>query len=318
MESLLLSFNVVFPLFCMMGLGYILKRLGVLDTHTTKHMNSAVFRVFIPLTLFVNVYGADIRKLFSGRFVFFAVSAVVVMFIFSAITIPIIEKNPARRSVMMQAMFRSNFVLFGIPVSSAIFGDSALGTIALLIAIIVPIFNILSVIALQYYSGNKISFNKLLLEVAKNPIVQAAIVAIAFSLFDIKLPVVITKTIGDLAKVATPLALVLLGTNFSAGAVKKHFKNIIIGSVTKLCLFPLFVIPTAIFFGFKDVELIALATMAGAPLAVSTYTMSQEMNADFELAGLLVAFTSCFSILTIFIIVYTLSTFGFIDTRFLI
>ncbi|EQI40054.1 membrane transport family protein [Clostridioides difficile Y231] len=125
-------------------------------------------------------------------------------------------------------------------------------------------------------------------------------------ILNINIPTFLHKTIGDISKIATPLSLIILGGSFSFSAIKGHIKPIILGVCGKLILVPAIFLPISIFLGFRNVELASLMIMLSAPTAVSSFTMAQQMDSDSELAGQIVVFTSGFSILTVFLIIFIL------------
>ncbi|WP_330652542.1 AEC family transporter [Terrisporobacter muris] len=164
MENLILSFNVVAPLCIVMALGYFLKYIKVLDNSSVKVMNNATFKVFLPTLLFYNIYTTDLCNVFNPKLMIFAATSIIALFGVLFLIIPIIEKDNKKRGVMIQGTFRSNFVLFGIPVATSLVGEGKIGTTALLIGIVVPLFNFLSVIALETFRGGNINIKKSFME----------------------------------------------------------------------------------------------------------------------------------------------------------
>ena len=71
-------------------------------------------------------------------------------------------------------------------------------------------------------------------------------------------------------------------------------------------------IALGILLGFRNETLVPVMIMFGAPTAVASFTMAQQMEGDGELAAELVVFTSGFAILTIFFWVFVLKQLGFI------
>ncbi len=120
------------------------------------------------------------------------------------------------------------------------------------------------------------------------------------------------KTVSDLGKVATPLGLVSLGGFFKFSDTKRFIKQLVIIVTGRLILCPAAFLPIFIKMGFRDVELMALATMMGAPIAVSSFIMAQQQGADADLAGQSVAFTTLFSVFTMFLIIFGLKQMRFI------
>ena len=157
MENLILAFNVVLPLFLEMALGYFTRRIGLVDESTLKKMNNYVFRVFLPILLFYNVVSTDLSTAFNGPLLLTAVCFVIGEFTLCMLVVPLIEKSKPRRGVLIQGIMRSNFVIFGLPVLISLCGDNSnTGAVSLVIAVVVPMFNAFSVIALEINRGGKL------------------------------------------------------------------------------------------------------------------------------------------------------------------
>lgn len=312
MENLIISFNVVLPLFLCMALGYFLKWIKLYDDATLKTINKLVFKVFLPIYLFRSIYTTDLSAVFNPKLILFAVLGILAWFVILMLVVPRIEKEDSKRGVMVQAMFRSNFVLYGLPVAVSLCGEENIGATSLMIGIVVPIFNVLAVITLETFRGGKPSVAKMAKGIATNPLIIASVIGIAFYFLNIKLPTAVEKTVTDLGRVATPLALVALGGEFKFHKVKGNLKQLIISVFGKLVISPLAIVTAGIVLGFRDEMLVPILLMSGAPAAVSSYTMAQQMGGDGELAGEIVVFTTGLSILTIFLWVFGLKQLGFI------
>lgn len=312
MENLILSFNVVLPLFLTMALGYVLKYIGMFDERTLDSMNNVAFKSFLPILLFYNIYKTDIKGVFNPNLMTFAAISVIILFISLYIVVPFIEKDNKKRGVLVQGIFRSNFVIFGIPVTASLFGEDQVGVASLLIAIVVPLFNILSVFSLEAFRGGKPDYKKILKGVIKNPLIIASCIGIITIFLGIKLPTAIEKTVSDISKIATPLSLILLGASFKFNEIKKHLKQTTIGVIGKIIVIPCIFIPICILAGYRNVELATLMVIFAAPTAVSSFTMAQQMDADYNLAGQIVVFTSAFCVLTVFLWIFILKQFNLI------
>lgn len=312
MENLFLSLNVVLPLFLTMALGYGLKQIKMFDDQGLEVINKLCFRVFLPLLLFNNIYKTDLESVFNLKLIIFSASGVLASFTILMLIIPLIEKDNPRRGVMIQGIFRSNFIIFGLPVTISLFGDANAGVPSLVGAVVVPLFNALAVVALEIYQGGKISIKKILKGIVTNPLIIGSALGIILLVLGIKLPFAIEKTIGDVAKIATPLSLIVLGGYFTFSTVTGHLKQLIITLLGKLILLPCLFIPVSIALGFRDVELISLIVLFGSPTAVSSFTMAKQMNGDSELAGHIVVFGSALSVITIFIWIFVTKQLGYL------
>ncbi|MCI6736873.1 MAG: AEC family transporter [Intestinibacter sp.] len=312
MENLILSFNVVAPLFFMMVLGYFLKYIKMYDQHTLDIMNKVVFKVFLPVLLFYNVYTTDLGEALDLKLILYAASGVLILFFLLLLIVPRLEKENPKRGVLIQGVFRSNFVIFGIPVATSIYGEGNVGTTAMLIATIVPLFNVLAVISLEIFRDSQINVKKIAKGVITNPLIVAAVIGIIFLLIGIQLPTSVLSTVKDISKMATPLGLILLGASFSFSDVKKYLNETIIIVIVKLILVPAIMVPLSVFLGFRGIALLTLTIIYGAPTGVSTFQMAKQMDGDSDLAAQIIVFTSFFCIITMFFWIYILKSMALI------
>lgn len=311
MNNLILSINVVTPLFFTIMFGYFIRKIDLVDDYALKKINNLIFKTFLPMLLFFNIYNTKIEGNLNIKLMIFAPASILISCIGSCIIVPLIEKENKKRGVLVQAIFRSNFVLFGLPVVLSLFGEDSAGITSILIAVIVPMFNFLAVIVLEMFRGGKLEIKKIIKGIITNPLILASVIGMIMLVLKIKLPTVLEKTISDMSKIATPLALAVLGGSFKIEKITKNIKQLVIGVIGKLIIVPLIFIPIGIYLGFRDVELATIMIMLSAPVAVSSFTMAEQMEADGELAAQLVVFTSMFSVITIFLYIFVMKQLGY-------
>ena len=312
MDNLILSFNVVLPLFICILLGYFLRRIHMVDTSSLNVMNKLCFKVFLPLYLFNNIATTDLAAAFNGKLLATAYLGVLAQFVLLMLLIPRLEKENSRRGVLIQAMFRSNFALFGLPLALSLCGTEKVGPTSILVGLTVPLFNILAVVSLETFRGGKPSIKKMAKGIATNPLIIASLIGIVCNLLDVTLPSAVQKSVNDLGGVATPLSLVALGGSFTVAKVRVYRKQLSIGVLGRLVFSPLLMVSVGILLGFRNETLIPLLIMSGAPTAVSSFPMAQQMDGDGELAAGLVVFTSALAIFTMFMWIFMLKQIGVI------
>ncbi len=303
MENFLLALNVVFPMFFLMMLGVILKRIKMVDERSLTVMNSLIFRVFMSTLLFLSVYNIGDLSAFSAKnlkLMLYAFVSILVVLVLAWLIFVRLIADKKRLAVVIQGVYRGNFILFGLAIAGSLYGDVGLGIVSILTVVTIPTFNILAVIILEYYSGKEISRKKLIKQVSKNPLVIATVIGILFLASGIKLPKPIYKSLNDISKIATPLAFIVLGAELKFGNMLKNMKYLIFVDFLKLVVNPLISISIGKILGFQGAEIVALLAMTACPTAVSSFTMAKEMNVDGDLAGEIVATTSLVSIATIF------------------
>lgn len=277
-----------------------------------KQMNNVTFRVFLPLLLFMNIYRADLEEVVSVKLIVFSLASLLVLFLVTMYVVPKFEPLNRKRGVLIQAICRSNFILFGLPVATTLYGPESAAQASILLGAVVPFINTLAVITLEYFRGTRPNPVKIIKSILANPLIIGAFLALVLVLTGIKLPRVIDTFFGEIASLATPIALIILGGSVTFSSVKSNRIQLFWGITSRLILVPLVGLGVAILLGFRNVELVILMAMFSSPAAVSSYTMALQMEGDGELAGQLVVFTTVLSILTIFTWVYLLMLFNFI------
>ena len=311
MENFLISFNVVFPIFLLMALGFFLKQIKLLSEPTVKQMNQFVFKAVLPASIFKNVYDSSIKEVFDGRLLAFSLITTLCVILLALLTVPLLEKERKKRGVLVQGMFRSNFVIFGLAVTAALCGGVVSGAASLLVAVMLPIYNLAAVIILETYGKSKADFKKILRGIATTPLIISSLVGIFISACSVKLPSVIENAIGQVASLTTPLALIVLGASIHFSTVKANVRPLVIGLLAKLVIVPAICLSLAAFvFGFKGEHFAILLALFASPAAVSSFTMAEQMGGDGELAGQLVMFGTTLSVVTMFGFIYAAVSLG--------
>jgi len=301
LDNFLVAIGAVVPLFVLIGVGVIVKRMHLLTKLETEHVNRMVFKIFFFCMMFYNIYTTNLETSFRPYMLLFAGVTVLLEFVLAVVVVCFVEKDNRRRGAMIQALFRSNVVLMGIPLVGNIFGDDQLAIPSMIIAVTVPLYNVLAVFDLETFRGGKFNLGHILLNVLKNPMIMGAILAVILRVIGIEhLPQAILKPIGQVAAATTPVALIILGASIKGGSYHQHLRQLI-GCVTgRLIIMPGIIIPVAIALGFRGIELVTLTAVFSTPCAVAGFAMAQQMGSDADLAGNCVVYSSAFSGFTIF------------------
>ena len=307
----MLSVNAVVPMFLLIAAGFISQKAGVLTREDVPRINRVAFRIFLPCLLFYNIYQSDIRAAADLRVMLFAVCGVLLVFAVSILLVMRFVKREDWKGVISQGIFRSNFVIMGIPIAQALVGNENLGSVSLLIAVIVPLFNFLSVFVLERFRGGTVKPGKILLEVAKNPLIVSSAIGILFQLVGIRLPRLVEGMVSSLAGIASPLQLFLLGAFFRFKGLQRYWKPLTCVVGIKLFLTPAVILSAAVLLGIRNGDFVGLIGIFASPTAVNSFTMVQQMRCgDAELAGDIVVMTSAVSILSFFLWILVFKNIG--------
>ena len=323
-ENLAISVNAVLPLIICMAAGYLFRRTKLVDEGFCRKCNTFCFKTFLPLMIFMNVYNSDLESAVQPGAFLFAAAAVLVIFAAAFLIIPrIVRKGSvdsagspvsaaSRQAVLIQCIFRSNFVIFGYQVVANVYGAGEAAVASVMAAIVVPLYNVLAVITLEYFTNSKNGLRPVILGIIKNPLIIGAVAALLFKLSGLTLPAPFYTGLSDMAGMATPLALVVLGGTFHFDALRRNAGALAIGTLGKIVVAPLVMVPIAAALGFRDANLLSLVIVFASPAAVNSYTMAAAYGHDPELAGQLVVVTSVLSMVSVFGWIFLLRTLGLI------
>ena len=311
MNSFQTALSAVLPMFVMLGLGIGVRKIGLADKHTLGQLNRLCFRCFLAVNVYYNICKVNIAEVFNARLLIYAIATQFVILAISVLAGMVTEKSKKRRGALAHGIFHTNFVIFGTLIGTALCGEGNIGAISLLIAILVPVQNVLSVILLELCrEGGKLNIRSMAMGVIKNPFVIAAVLGFLTQLVGFQYPSVLGNILRDLGRCATPIALIVMGGLFNFGSIRDNLKPVIVGVLFRLIVVPAVLILITIQLGFRGAEFIALMSFFIAPCATSSFNLAIEMDSDADLAAQLVVFTSLCSLFTIFLWIFVLSNFG--------
>ena len=310
MNNLEVCLNAVIPIFLMMALGFLARSLGAIDREDVPKINKFAFRYFMPLMLFYNVYSSDVGSTVQPKLLIFAAVCVLIEYSVSLGYVLLTEKEPAKRGVKIQGMYRSNFVIIGLPLASSLVEGADLGGVVLLITVVVPMFNILAVITLEVFNGQKPEVGRLLLDIAKNPLILGTVAGLFFLFTGIKLPYAVEEAVRQIGAATNPLLLFLLGAFFRFDGLRSSIGDIAQVALGRLVVFPAIFLTAAMLLGVRGVEFAGMIAIFGSATAIASFTMAQQMGGDDELAGNIVVTTSALCPFTMFCWALLFNTLG--------
>ncbi|MBR3839885.1 MAG: AEC family transporter [Erysipelotrichales bacterium] len=317
LQDLLFSANIVLPIFLLIVIGYFLTKLKLWDEHFLKVANNVCFKCFLPVLLFSNVADANIFEVFDGKLILFACVSVALIAFTLFLIVPRFVKDPKRIGVMIQGTFRSNFLLFGIPLGQSIGGAEGTILAAVLAAFYVPVLNMLATIVLYVYSDaeNK-DLKSALIGIATNPLVIGGLSGLVFSVIrnmvGFEMPTILSTTLTNIKSIATPFAFLILGGDLKIDNLLKNIKYSIFAVVGRTVVIPVIMLTIASMFGFGKLQIGILLAIYATPNAVSSYAMARNYEADYELAGEIVTLSTIVSVVTMFIFITVCKNIGLI------
>lgn len=313
MESFLVAMNAVIPFLFYITFGYTAKVKGVVSEEFLQKLNKMIFRLLYPFMTFYNIYKADPTDLPRPILMIFTGASILILEVILVLVIPKIVKENPKRGVIIQAIFRSNFILFGLPLTLSVFGDYAASVAAMLITVVVTIYNTTSVVILEMFNTEgKADPKTIFLNVLKNPLLQGCMIGLVFFFFGIKVPASLLKPISEFSNMTSPLALFVLGGTLRFSSVKNHLKYLVPTLGFKLIVLPAIMLNIGYLVGLRELELFLLVAVYGTPVAAASYSMAQNMGGDGELAGEFVVLSTVASTVTLFLWIFFMKSVGLI------
>lgn len=315
MEQLAFSLNATIPIFLVMIVGYVLRRARMVDEPFIKTLNKLNFQVTLPVLLFRDIAESDFRSVWDTKYVLFCflVTLFCIVVIWGGAALLFKEKSLTGEFV--QASYRSSAAVMGIAFIQNIYGNS--GMSPLMIIGTVPLYNVAAVLVLSFTgsSAEGLSRKRLkgsFLGIAKNPIIIGILLGMLASGLRITFPAILSKSVNNIAVLATPLALIGLGAGFEGRKAVKLIKPTLTATLLKLVIQPAIFLPAAILMGFRQEMLVALLVMLGAPTTPSCYIMARNMGHEGTLTSSVVVAATFLSSLTLTIWLFLLKGLGYI------
>lgn len=313
MEELIFSLNATIPIFLLMILGYVLKQIKMVDEPFIKTLNKFNYNVTLPVLVFKDLSQSDFLQVWNTKYVLFCFLVTLFCILSIWFLAVFCLKNKDLVGEFVQASYRSSAAVLGIAFIQSIYGNS--GMAPLMIIGTVPLYNVAAVLILSFTGPtakglNPAALKKSILGILTNPIILGILAGMLASVCELNLPIILDKTVTNVAILASPLALIGLGAGFEGGKAIKLVKLTLATTLVKLVVWPLLFLPLAILLGFCNEMLIALLVMLGAPTTPSCYIMARNMGHDGVLTSGAVVATTLFSSITLTVALFILKSMG--------
>lgn len=300
--SLLFALEITAPIFLLVLLGVVLRRLSLLDQQFLNTASKLVFTVGLPTLLFINIVETNIQSLFDTPLVLVGIIATAVSYSLIALFTPLFVKDKREQGVVIQGAFRGNLGIVGLAFCISAYGDAGIGPTAIFMAAVTVLYNILAVYILTKTLSDQQTTNlsrTIIISILKNPLVVAIAAALLLATFKIQLPSILTKTGNYISAMTLPLALICIGGSISLKELQRTSSVSTVTVVIKLIAVPAIAVLTAISFNLPKMEMGIVFLMTATPTATASYIMVQAMKGNGVLAANIVVISTLLSIVTV-------------------
>lgn len=314
LQSLGFTANIVAPIFFIVFLGALLRRTGLLTAEFVQVASKLVFVITLPALVFMSISRTDFHAVFNpGQLLYIATGTIITFAILWWMAARWI-KDPRDLGVFIQGAFRSNYGIIGLAVSFNLFGQPGLAQASLLLALVIPLYNVLSILALSLpmQQENGTQLRQALIEIVKNPLIIAVLLALPFSYFGFGLPDVVERTGRYFANLTLPLALLTIGASLNMKSLRDTSGEAFWATSSKLIILPLVLTLGALLSGFAGQDLVLMMVLFGCPTAAASFVMAKAMGGNGELAANIILTTTLGSVLTLSSAIYLVRVLGVI------
>ena len=314
MENLIFSLNATIPIFLMMLLGMLFRKLGWMDEVFAVKMNKFVFLVPLPVLLFEQLATVDFSEVWDIKFILFCFVVTAISITISTV-ISLLWKDRSIKGEFIQATYRSSAALLGIAFIQNIYGT--VGMAPLMIIGSVPLYNVMAVVVLSFFKPGNNSFDKALVKktlkgIVTNPIIIGIVAGFVWSALKLPMPLILHKTVSSIGATATPMGLMSMGATFEMKKATSKMKPTLVAVFMKLIGFCAIFLPVAAMLGFRNEQLIAILVMLGSATTVSSFVMARSMGHEGTLSSGVIMMTTLLSAFTLTMWLDVLRSFGLV------
>ena len=276
----------------LMAVGIPVTRRGFLSPQGTKDLGAILLRIIIPCVIvksYITTYSRE-------RLLALALSAGLALVAFIlAMGIAYLVYGKRRRIENFASAF-CNAGFIGIPLAQAVIGDEGVFYMAASVALL-NLFQWTYGVYIMTDRRDSISAKT----IAKNPVVIAIVIGIALFLSRLPVPGIVTSTLGYIAGMNTPVAMILMGTYMAKLPWRKLLDKRAYGCV----LFRLVIIPAVVLLVFWALPIsnqnVALAAYlaAATPVGANICVFAQQYDCDYEFSVVTVCLSTVLSIVTV-------------------
>ncbi|NNH16724.1 AEC family transporter [Acinetobacter sp. ANC 4282] len=284
----------LFPLIILIAMGYIFKRTQFLSDEFWRGAEKLNYLILFPVLLFNNLAYiklelATITQVLLALFIIIIISALTLWVARAFFHIPI-----ARFGVYVQSQIRFNTYI-GLSIMSLLFGAQGMQMFAMMIALAIPLVNVISVLAFSQGQGLKPA--QILFSLMKNPLILGCLVGIIFNLLQLSLFSGLEQLFKILASMSLPLGLICVGAALQFAELKHDYSRLLLNTLGRLIVMPCLAYLICYVLNLNQFETIVLVVFFALPTASASYILTRYFNGDSQLmAGVISLQTLCFAV----------------------
>lgn len=289
----------ILPVFLVIMLGVAIRQWRWLPEEFFPSVEKFSYFIAFPALLFSGTARLDFHGRMVGELALATLLPTILVALLTLLVLLFWRGLPdASRSSIVQGAMRPNSY-FGIAVSALLFPPQTASLVMLALALCLPVVNVLSILALSWWSGTKPELAKVSKALATNPIILSTLAGMAASVSGIAMPAPLMNTLDILGKSALALGLVCVGSGLVFSLEGLRPAALAYTSLAKLVLLPLMAVQVCALFGVSGPVALAAGFYCALPTAPNAYIMARQMGGDARLMASLITLQTLLAALTI-------------------
>ena len=287
----------VLPVFALLILGHVARRTGFLELAFWSQVEKGTYFVLFPALLVLRLVQAEMDLASTGMVMLGAVLTPLTGGLLAYLARPFLQLDGPDFTSLFQGSARFNTYV-GLALAATL-PAPALMLAALVLAIMIPLVNVLCVLvfAREVHQGG--GLRNVVLSILKNPLILGCLCGIALNLSGLQLPALVPEVLGKLAVMALPLGLLAVGAGLRLKALRVGGRAFVVSVLIKLVLLPALLGLVMKSLGLEGVGLQVLVMFAALPTASSAYILARQLGGNHELMAAMITGQTLVALLTL-------------------
>jgi predicted permease len=293
----------IIPIFIIVMLGWAVHRRGFLPDGFLGPANRLVFYVAIPAMIFQSIAQSTLREWFNPLVIIMTLMAAVIAYACAWLACYTTHMHRSMAGTFIQSAGHGNLGYIGLAVAFYFLGNAGLVHASVIAGFLMILQNLLSIVALQAYSPKTVAtptqnLRMIAAKVMGNPVILAVMAGMTLSIFAIKLPLIVERSLTILSGLSLPTALLIIGASLSLERMKAH--GWVVGGAVAI---KLLLLPGLGWLLYQCCDLpkgdfLPALILLASPTATISFVMAKEMQGDGDLAVATISASTLASALT--------------------
>ena len=287
----------IIPIFLLIAMGWGYRQTKFFWAELIDKADSFTYYVGFPMIIISSLATKDFH---SVSIVNLTVSLVLAQLILAALAwlfMVRLDISGADKASVMQSQVRWNSAL-ALALSGIFFGADGIAIMALAVAAMIPMANIITIWGFGYYLAQK---RNLLLELARNPLVVACFIGIGINILGLGQNSggdFLWMTLNFIGTGTIYYGLFSLGIGLNMRLLGHVGAFLSVVSLARLLLLPALAVVVMLVLEVKGLNFLVGLLATSSPTATSGYIYAKKLGGNAEMAAMLICLTHVFAVVT--------------------